>query len=741
MSASPVDPMSPAAPEAAADQLVRAVMHLGYLTGVDFPGDRARQAVTEARRVSDEPMGRLVEAAAAVGVRVTLVRLSVRDAVWQADVNQPLVAWCARSGDWLVLRRYGPLKARVSIPGQGDDAKTISRRELAARLGAASLDAEVEFGIVHPERPAEPLRGGRPDRIGDAAGGEDGHAQAHGHGHAHGPEVHPARRFMELLRPEAGEIWTILIFSVITGFLYLALPLAVNALVSNLAFGSQSGPYQQALFILGLVLLVALSLGGALRGLQHYVIEVVQRRLFVRLTADLSHRLPRVDARSLEGVHPPELVNRFLDVVTMQKSTALILLTGVNLVLSTLIGMAVLAFYHPFLLAFSAVLVSSLAFIVWGLGRGAVSTSIAESHCKYHVVGWLEELARCPRLFKGPGGYELAAGRADDLARHYLDARRKHFRVLMRQIVALLALEVVASAALLMVGGFLVMGQQLTLGQLVASEIIVTAIVASIAKLGKQFEAWYDALASVNKLGHLVDLDIERETGETPPPRENGVSVNMEAVAFAYGERSPVFSGVTFSLAPGERVALFGSQGSGVSTMLDLLHGMRVPTGGFLLMDGLDVRSWNLEALRRNVALLRGGDIVDGTIAENLRLGRIEISTPEIKEALAQVGLLRDVLALPGGVNTPLLAGGLPLSSRQRVRLLVARAILMKPRLLLLDEILDGLDQDTLTELSSVILASAHTWTVVASTRDESVRAKFTRVVNLDKLESPQKEA
>jgi ABC-type bacteriocin/lantibiotic exporter with double-glycine peptidase domain len=637
-----------------------------------------------------------------------------------------------------VIRRYGPLKARVSVPGHGDEARTISRRELAERLGASSLDQEVEFGIVHPERPAEPLRGGRPDQVGDASGGEDGHSHGHGHGH---DEVHPARRFLELLRPEAGEIWTILVFSVITGFLYLALPLAVNALVSNLAFGSQSGPYQQALFILGIVLLVALSLGGALRGLQHYVIEVVQRRLFVRLTADLSHRLPRVDARSLEGVHPPELVNRFLDVVTMQKSTALILLTGVNLVLSTLIGMTVLAFYHPFLLAFSAVLVGALAFIVWGLGRGAVSTSVAESHCKYHVVGWLEELARCPRLFKGPGGYELAAGRADDLARHYLDARRKHFRVLMRQIVGLLALEVVASAALLMVGGFLVISQQLTLGQLVASEIIVTAIVASIAKLGKQFEAWYDALASVNKLGHLVDLDIERETGETPPPREGGMSVAMEDAVFAYGEKFPVFSGVSVSLEPGERVALFGSQGSGASTMLDLLHGMRVPTGGFLLLDGLDVRSWNLEALRRNVALLRAGDIVDGTIAENLRLGRVEISTPEIKDALARAGLLRDVLALPGGVNTPLLAGGLPLSSRQRVRLLVARALLMKPRLLLLDEILDGLDRDTLAELTSVLLEPAHSWTVVASTRDESVRARFARVVNLDDLECHRKDA
>ena len=194
-----------------------------------------------------------------------------------------------------------------------------------------------------------------------------------------------------------------------------------------------------------------------------------------------------------------------------------LLLTGVNLVLSTIIGLTVLAFYHQFLLAFSIVLVTALAAIVFLLGRRALGTSIAESKRKYEVVDWLEELARHPRVFKGPGGLELATTRADGLVRSYLDARRAHFRILLRQISSLLALEVVAATLLLVVGGWLVLDQQLTLGQLVASEIIVSAIVASISKLGKQFEAWYDAVAAVDKLGHLVDLPLERAGGETPP--------------------------------------------------------------------------------------------------------------------------------------------------------------------------------------------------------------------------------
>jgi ABC-type multidrug transport system fused ATPase/permease subunit len=210
------------------------------------------------------------------------------------------------------------------------------------------------------------------------------------------------------MRPEAPELWTIATFSAITGLLYLALPLAVNTFVSNLSFGTRSGPFMQGLVAIATVLLLCLAVAAALRGLQHAVAEVIQRRIFVRLGTDLAHRLPNVDLESLDGVHAPELVNRFLDVVTVQKSASMLLLTGINLVLSAAIGLTVLAFYHPFLLAFSLLLVGAVALIIFVGGRRAVNTSIRESRRKYEVVDWLEELARHPRVFKGSGGIELA---------------------------------------------------------------------------------------------------------------------------------------------------------------------------------------------------------------------------------------------------------------------------------------------------------------------------------------------
>jgi putative ABC transport system ATP-binding protein len=705
-----------------------ALLHLAQLVDVIVKNEQARQAAEMARHMTAEPLEALVMAGGKCGLTLNPVRISIKDAVWLSHRSQPLVT-LDKNGRWVVIRRHGYFKCRVSTPDKPMEVATLRRSELTHLLGVADSRELIDAALVHPSKPADVLG---PPHARDAHG-HHGHQNGHGGHGGHG--MGPVRRYLKLLRPETADIYAIVIFSMFSGLLYLTLPLAVNALVSNVAFGSQSGPFQQALFVLGAVLFVCLAIAAFLSGLQHYLVEVIQRRLFIRLTADLSYRLPRVQAQAVDGVHAPELVNRFLDIVTMQKSTSLILLSGVNLVLSTLIGMTVLAFYHPFLLTFSLILVIALALIVTVLGRNAVHTSIRESRCKYSVIGWLEELARCPSLFKGPGGYDLAAGRADDLARDYLNARQAHFRILIRQIAALLTLEVIASAVLLTVGGWLVINQQLTLGQLVASEIIVTAIVSSIAKLGKQFEAWYDTMASVDKIGHLIDLDTEREDGDMPPPCDpSGVRIETTHMGFSYHHGPTVFEDLNFVIEPGERVALYGTQGSGTSTLLDLMHGLRFPTEGSILLSGADIRGWQLETLRERSMLLRASDIVSGTIADNLRLGRLCTATTEIHDALRRTGLLQRVLDLPDGLSTELIAGGLPLSSRQRVRLLFTRALLARPNLLLVDEVLDGLDCETRAELVNVLKDPFNGWTLIVATRDEAVAPLFDRVLRVAPL-------
>jgi ABC-type bacteriocin/lantibiotic exporter with double-glycine peptidase domain len=707
----------------------QALVQLGRLAGVEVGLARARLAVKQAtRETGGAPLEELQQAAEWVGLRATLVRLSVADAMSRARSDCPLIAWSPLESRWLIVQRMGLFRARVSdslLPGAG---LAVTRAELARRLGVPSAAESVDFAVVNSERPAdliarEPVS--HPDAPLSGGGAEPAATAAHEH-------PFPWRRFGSLLAGEIRDIRVFVSFSLLAALLYLSVPLAVDALVSHLAFGSDARPFVQAVVMVSLGLLLCLAVAAVIRGFKHYLAEVIQRRIFVRLVADLGHRLPRVKPESLDGQHGPELVNRFLDVVTLQKASAMLLMDGLDAAFSMLIGMILLGLFHPLLLVLVLVLVGLLWVVLVFMARGAVTTSIVESRAKYAVVHWFEEVSRYPHLFKGPGGYELAWDRADQLARTYLDARRQHFRILIRQVGGILSLEVLATVALLMVGGVLVLRQELTLGQLVASELTVTTIVAALAKLPKQIETWYDAMAAMDKVGHIVDLETEREDGDVPAPMTQPATVQVQGAAFEFQPDRPLFDQLSFQVGAGESAALVGPQGSGASTLLALVFALRPLERGFISINGLDVRNWNLQRLRSQVMLLRGTDLMDGSVAENLRLGRADLGYDEVRLALEKVGLFETVMALPLGMDTPLFSGGLPLSSRQRIRLLVARALVQKPKLLLVDELLDGLDAETFAGLVDCVFAPASGWTLLVSTRDPAVVARCQHVVRLD---------
>jgi len=711
---SPIPPTSSESPAIRPSLLAQ----LAAITGSEFDHERARIAVQNATRAGADPLHQLVSAAAEVYMHVAATRMPLSEAIWQAHQNTPVVIWYAKESRWLIVTHAGWFDLRIADGDHPTHRVTLTRAELAEKLGLAGIHEVIEIGVVHPERPAH----------GMSSQSQDGHGDGDGHDHE---SLSPTERFFGLMRAEKQDIRTLLIFSVFAGILYLAAPLAIDAVVSNLAFGGQQAPYVQALVVLSIALFGCLALQAVVNAFQYYISDIIQRRIFVRTASDLAYRLPRVKAEALDGVHAPELVNRFLDVVIVQKTTALLLLDGINLVFGGLIGMLLLALYHPILLIFVVVLLLLIVTVVWVFGRGAVDTSIKESRIKYDLVNWFEEIAHFPFLFKGPGGHGMAYERANELATDYVMARAKHFRILMRQIIGLLTLQVIAAASLLGVGGWLVISQQITLGQLVASELIISGIVASLSKLGKKLEAWYDAMAAMDKLGHIFDLEIEREDGEQPERRETGAEVVASGLCFGYDEGSPLFADRNFTIKAGARACIIGPHGSGASSLLDILFGLRTPTGGFVSINGLDLRSWYLEALRQEVQLIRRDEIIDATIVENLRLGRTDIGMDEIRDALARVGLLDDLLHRPDGLNLRLKFGGPPLSGNQRTRLLLARALVQRPRLLQIDELFDGLDPESFRQLAPAIFDKSIPWTVVLTTRDHDVANLCDQIIEL----------
>lgn len=539
----------------------------------------------------------------------------------------------------------------------------------------------------------------------------------------------PWRRLKVVLAAERADLWVILVYGVAVGGLSLAVPIATQALVNWAAFGTVIQP----VVVLGAIVASLLTLAGVFYGIQHWITEIVQQRIFARMAVDLAWRLPRAGLSAYEAHRPTELVNRFLDVMTIRKTLALILLDGFTLMLQTLIGMVLLVVYSPLLLAFALLLLGSMAFVLFTLGVGAVRTSVAESAAKYRVLGWLEEIARVPGAFRDPFAAELALSRADDATSEYLRLRKAHFRILFRQIVGSLVVQAAASGLLLALGGWMVARQQLTIGQLVAAELVVTPIVGRFAGIGKYIESLYHLLAATEKVGVLFDLPLERRGGEPLEPVTAPMSVQLKQVGWeARSAARPAVCDLELRLEPGERVAIVGGTGAGKSTLLDLMLGLREPTRGTVELDGVDLREVDLRSFRAQCALVRGIDLFDGTLLDNVRVGRPHVLLTDVRRVLGELGLMDMVAALPEGLQTPLVGGVARLSTGEAQRLMIARALVGRPRLLALDQALDVLDAALRERVLAALRAPDAPWTLVVATHVEEVARSLERVCRIE---------
>jgi putative ABC transport system ATP-binding protein len=546
------------------------------------------------------------------------------------------------------------------------------------------------------------------------------HNAEHSHGNHHSATyVESLGRLYSLIKADRGDILVIAIFAVVTGVLSLATPLAVEALVNSVAFGR----YLLPVVVLSIVLFTFLAFGSLLRGLQIFVAEILQRRLFVRVVGQLLDLLPRVRSDAYDHRHGPELLNRFFEVITLQKTVASLTLDGVTILIQALIGMIVLASYHPWLLGFDIVLLAVMSFTVFVLGTGGLRTSIEESAAKYEVAAWLQQMAGMTVATKRQSGVNYCLRRGDDLTVRYLEGRRRHFSVLLRQISFALLTQAVAGTTLLGLGGWLVINGRLSLGQLVAAELIVTVIVGAFAKLGKHLESWFDLMTSVDKLGHLFELPVEPSVNETIPSSSNGLAVSLREPVYIHANHVRCPNAVEAMIKANECAAIVGPSACGKSTVMDMLFGLRAPSHGFIELDGIDIRSIDRGSLREQVELVRDSEVIPATILENLRLGKPDLQVADLRTALETVGLYDEVTRLPDGLESQLASHGPPLTRNQLIRLTLARAIANRPRLLLIDGALDQLPDETSKSILMAIRREYQGCTVVlASGRQDLIR-------------------
>ncbi len=625
------------------------------------------------------------------------------------------------SGDLFVLTESAPRRAALWLVSPDGESRILAEKS------ASEIVDTVRRHFGESCLALSPL-GLRPSA---SPGGEvevleaDEDSRAEDEAAAHGSQA--VSRLWELLSRDKREITIVFFYAGLAGLFSLTLPLSVGAIVQLI----QGGLILQSATILIAYVIAGTIIAGVLQVLQLGVVERIQQRVFARMALEFTFHLPRIRYDAFLKEDLPESMNRLFEAALIQKSLAKFLLDTSQALLTIFFGLILLTFYHPYFTLVGVLLFLTLALMFWITGPKGLATSLMESKYKYRAVHWLEEVARAFHAFKFAGRSQLALSRMDEILTKYLKYRARHFRVLVQQAVAIVVFKTMITAALLIVGTVLVVNRQITLGQFVASELVVVTVLAGVEKLVLSLSVVYDMLTSVEKAGHVTDFPID-EIGRTAlPVTPVGMQIEARDLTYTYDDSgSFVLQDVGISLGAGQRVALTGFKGAGRSTLLRLMGGLLVDYEGTLLVDDVSMHDIDREAMRERVGqVLSLTDLFEGTIAENVAVGRAHIAEADVWEALRLVGLATEVQAMRSGIGTRITNGGRSLPSHIATKLLFAQGIAGSPRLVLFDDLFMNLIADDRRRLLDILTDPSRTWTVIAVSHDPVLLEQFDRVL------------
>lgn len=546
------------------------------------------------------------------------------------------------------------------------------------------------------------------------------------------PKMSPWQRFIGLLQLEKRDIMQILYYAIFSGVVALSLPLGIQSII-NLIQGAQ---ISTSWIVLVTLVTIGVVFSGALQLMQLRIIETIQQRIFTRASFELSYRFPKIKMTELRNYYLPELANRFFDTLTIQKGLSKLLIDVPAAILQVLFALILLSFYHPFFIVFGILLLALIFVVFKYTAKRGLETSLEESKNKYKVAHWIQEVARTVVSFKLSGNTNLALSKNDDLVNNYLIARENHFKILVVQFIQMISFKVIITAGLLLIGGALVLNQEMNIGQFVAAEIIILLVIASVEKLILGLESFYDVLTSLEKLGQIVDKNLEEQEGEKPLFNDD-FQIELSKVSYKVPNKDRlILNNISIQINKKSRVLILGESGSGKSILLSLISGINEATAGQIYVNNASISSLNINHYRAQLGLsLTEETPFEGSIKENLTFGNTNITEEEIFNVLDKVGLINFIKEQPKGLQTILYPDGKQISHTVSKKIILARAIIKKPKVIILE---DALDRFNLSETNSIIDYLTHKdrpWALVVVSGNNSWKSKCNKIIQLDKGE------
>ncbi len=543
---------------------------------------------------------------------------------------------------------------------------------------------------------------------------------------------YPLRRFARLLKVERKEIYSILLFAIFSGIINLTLPLGIQSIINLIGGGVVSTSW----VILVIIVILGVAMTGVLQVFQLSINENLQQKIFAKSAFEFSYRIPRFKLESTDQYYIPEMVMRFFETTIIQKGLSKILVDFSVASLQIIFGLILLSLYHPFFIIYSLLFILIVYIIFRLTGQKGVDTSLEESGYKYDVVYWLVDIARSMDSFKMAGKTDLPLKRTNELLKNYITARQSHFRVLKTQYYNLIAFKVLVTAGLLLIGGLLVIDQQMNIGQFVAAEIIIILLISSVEKLIYSTETIYDVLTAVEKIASVTDIDLERTDGNVFPTStdEKGMAIELKDYKYRFNfEDEYVLKDINLKIAPGDKVCLSGFNGSGKSMLMHTFASIFQEFEGSLLYNDIPLANLNLEYLREQIgSSFIKEDIIQGSITENITMGRSSVNFEDVVNASKIVGLHDYIQSMPKGYETYIHPEGIKLPKSRILKIKLARCIISKPKLLLIEDHFNLLEKKYKEQVLDFLLDKKNQWTLIMVSNDIEIAKKMDYIITID---------
>ena len=533
-----------------------------------------------------------------------------------------------------------------------------------------------------------------------------------------------------LLRLERRVLGLIVSYSIAIGLFALIVPLTVQELVNTFAFAIQP----ITIVTLAAVMVAALLFVGAFRALQYYAVEVLERRIFARVAIAMAQQLPHLRYQGFE----PRFANFFVETILMQRAVSVLLVDLINVIVGGAVGMTILVFYHPYFLLYNAILLVGFNVVFFLMSHGGLKADMSLSHAKYDTLHWFQEIAHNLLHLKSTDSQALLVKKTDQLVDTYIGVRRTRFGILIRQYLGSLGWQAIAHSGLIATAGWLLGIGQLTLGQFVAAEVVVSGILSSFDGVVKRMGHIYYFLTALTELNFLFSLPKDQDTATLsiplPDPTVHGIRVTCKDLTFAPAGTPAVFEDFNLEVTPGEKVGIYAGSTMAKTTLARILGGLESPTSGVIRYNGVDLRHLNLDSVNRFRGFILDSklSLLEGTDEENIGLGREYIPYSDVRWALRFAELEEEVDAMPHGLKTHVRAAGKVFAPTHIARILVARAILGRPQLLIFEGILHNMHPAMRETILRRLCSKEEPWSVIFVSNDPNLTPHVDRRIMLN---------